>query len=128
MEAVDLAQELAALEQVQLDLAAIAERTDKDRRYDLIQLRKKLSQQIARVGQAAEPILDTDADPAVRQAYRDKFSRMRSAAAMHQADWPAVRLDEADDAYQRSALRVREANREFVTWVRDALARPGAAT
>ncbi|MGH6616656.1 hypothetical protein [Sphingomonas sp.] len=124
----DLARELTALEQVQADLAAIAARTDTDRRYELIQLRKALSQQIARVGQTGELIFGTDADPAVSQAYRDKLSRMRSAAAMHQANWPAVRLDEADDEYRRSALRVREANREFVAWTRDALARAGHRT
>jgi len=46
---------------------------------------------------------------------------MRSAAAMHQANWPAVRLDEADADHRESALAVREANRDFVAWVRQTL-------
>jgi hypothetical protein len=55
----------------------------------------------------------------VAQTYRRKFSQMRSAAAMHQADWPAVRLDEADPEYRRSVRAVRDANREFVGWIRE---------
>ncbi len=111
---------VTALERVQADLAAISARTDDRRRHDLIELRRKLSLHIAEVGQIAGPWF-TAADPDVAQTYRTKFSRMRSAAAMHQANWPAVRLDQADAEYQRSVQAVREANRDFVAWVRKAL-------
>ena len=82
--------ELKALERIQSDLAAIAIRTDDDRRYELIQLRKALSQQIGRVGQDGEPIFGSAANPVDAQTYRDKFSRMRSLTAMHQANWPGA--------------------------------------
>jgi hypothetical protein len=55
--------ELKALERIQSDLASIAIRTGDDRRYELIQLRKALSQQIGRVGQAGEPIFGSAANP-----------------------------------------------------------------
>jgi len=116
-----LSRELDALEAVQVALASIAGRTDDARRHDLIRLRRELSLQIARVGTVAEPIFGTAA-PGLNQDYRNKFSRMRSAAALHQADWPAVRLGENVKQYQASALAVREANKLFVTWVRNALA------
>lgn len=112
-----LLRELALLEEVQADLAGISARTDERRRHDLIALRRKLSLQIAEVGRVAEPYFDA-AGAELAQVYRRKFSQMRSAAALHQADWPAVRLDQADAQYLRSVMAVREANREFVAWTR----------
>ncbi len=115
-----LYRELSTLEAVQAELASIAERTDDARRHDLIRLRRALSLQIAEVGKVAERIFAAaEADMALE--YRSKFSRMRSAAALHQADWPAVRLGEEVEHYRASALGVRQANKEFVAWVRDAL-------
>jgi hypothetical protein len=116
------AREVDLLEQIQAELAAVATRNDDQRRYDLIELRRKLAAQIARVGQLAEPLMAERADPDALQIYRTKFSRMRSAAAMHQANWPAVALGERDSEYRASALEVREANREFVAWMRAAVA------
>lgn len=120
-ETAEILRELTALERVQARLATIATRTDDQRRHDLIELRRELSQQIAKVGRVADPIF-ASADMETAREYRARFSRMRSAAAIHQANWPAVRLGEAADAYRKSALAVREANRDFVAWVREALA------
>ena len=117
----EILRELALLERVQARLATIATRTDDQRRHDLIALRRELSQQIARVGQVADPIFAA-ADVEIAREYRARFSRMRSAAAMHQANWPAVRLGESAEAYRKSALAVREANRDFVAWTRETLA------
>ncbi|MGZ8281735.1 MAG: hypothetical protein ACXWUN_02140 [Allosphingosinicella sp.] len=122
-----IASELDFLEKVQADLATIATRTDERRRHDLIELRRQLSQQIAQVGRVADPIFSSDAGAELIQEYRSLFSKMRSMAAIHQANWPAVRLGESPEEYQKSALGVREANREFVAWMRDALVRLRAA-
>jgi hypothetical protein len=111
---------LDALEAVQVELATIASRSDDARKHDLIRLRRELAAQIAKVGEAAEPIFGT-AEHVLSQDYRTRFSRMRSAAAIHQADWPAVRLGEDVERYKASALGVREANKAFVAWVRAAL-------
>jgi hypothetical protein len=116
-----LLKELNALEAVQAELAGIATRTDDARKHDMIQLRRKLAAQIGQVGTVADTIF-ANADVAIKQAYRDHFSRMRSAAAQHQANWPAVRLGEDIDQYQASAKGVRQANKEFVAWTRDAIA------
>lgn len=115
-----LARELRALEAVQAELAGIAERTDDARRHELIRLRRQLSRQIAEVGRVAEPIFAA-AEARMAREYRSKFSRMLSAAALHQANWSAVRLDEQIENYRTSALGVGQANKEFVAWVRDAL-------
>lgn len=113
--------ELDTLERIQNELAAVATRTDDRRRHDLVDLRRKLSMQIAVVGEAADSLFAAIVDPSINRTYRDKFSRMRSAAALHQADWPAVRLGEDPEKYQTSALTVREANRDFVSWTRTTL-------
>lgn len=115
-----LSRELTALEAIQAELASIADRTDDARRHDLIRLRRDLSLRIAEVGKIAEPIFGA-AEAGMAQEYRGKFSRMRSAAALHQANWPAVRLGEDVEQYRASAQGVRQANKEFVAWVRGAL-------
>ncbi|MEO9133159.1 MAG: hypothetical protein ABI240_18380 [Sphingomonas sp.] len=115
-----LRKELNSLEAVQAELAGIATRTDDARKHDLIQLRRKLASQIGEVGKVADTAL-ANVDVAFKQAYRDHFSRMRSAAALHQANWPAVRLGEDIDNYHISAKGVRQANREFVAWTRGAI-------
>jgi hypothetical protein len=115
-----LLKELSTLEAVQAELAGIATRTDDARKHDMIQLRRKLAAQIGQVGTVADTIF-ANADVAIKQAYRDHFSRMRSAAALHQANWPAVRLGEDIDLYHASAKGVRQANKEFVAWTRGAI-------
>ena len=124
-----IASELDILEKVQNDLASIALRTDDRRRQDLIELRRQLSHQITEVGRFAEPVFSSDAGAELAPIYRRLFSKMRSMAAIHQAKWPAVRLGEADSAkeYSQSAVGVREANKEFVAWMRGALVQLEAA-
>jgi len=115
-----LTKELNALEAVQAELASIAARTDDARKHDLIKLRRKLAVQIGEVGAVADTIF-ANVDATMKQAYRDRFSEMRSAAARHQANWPAVRLGEDIDQFHVSARGVRQANREFVAWTRGAI-------
>jgi hypothetical protein len=122
MSDVAILRELDQLERVQVDLATVATRTDDRRRHDLIDLRRKLAAQIAEVGRVADPFFGGAHDGEAARTYRAKFSAMRSAAALHQASWPAVRLGESPHEYQESALRVREANRDFVSWMRGAVA------
>ncbi|HEX8300696.1 hypothetical protein [Sphingomonas sp.] len=114
---------LDALEAIQADLAEVATRADDQRRQDLINLRRRLAAQIAEIGRVSQPVLMRHADAATMTEYRAKFSQMRSAAALHQADWPAVLLGEREAEYRASAQGVREANREFVAWLRGALGR-----
>ena len=118
-----LVAELDALENLQARLAAIATRTDSERRYELIQLRKKLSGQITIMGHLSESLFAGAPDKLAE--FRRHYSAMRSVTALHQAEWPAVRLGDVDDLYRQSALRVSTANGVFVRWLREALARDG---
>lgn len=111
--------ELGALEALQAQLAAIAVRSDLERRHELIQLRKQLAAQIVEIGDACNSLFAPDA--ASLAEFRRRYSAMRSATALHQAEWPAVRLGEVDDQYRQSALRARQANGVFVNWLRSRL-------
>jgi hypothetical protein len=116
-----LTAEIDALQAVQAELAEIANRTDQARRSALVELRRKLSAQIGQVGSVADPIFNGLDDHDLVETYRAKFSKMRSAAAGHQANWPAVMLGERPDEYQASAQLVREANRDFIAWMRETI-------
>lgn len=118
-----ITRELDSLERVQAELRALASRDDDQRRNDLVVLRRNLSAQIAQVGRVAEPVFGTLADAATVQDYRGLFSKMRSATALHQANWPAVMLGERHEEYRASALAVHEVHRTFLAWMRDAIDR-----
>lgn len=119
----ELLAELDALERVHAELVSIAARSDDRRRHDLIALRRRFSDQMAIVGRLADPIFARAGDSELHQPYRDHFSRMRSTAATHQANWPAVKIDEATDLYRRSAQGVTEACRQFQGWMREVIGR-----
>ena len=114
---------LDRLEQVQADLSTISARTDDRRRADLVNLRRQLSDAIAHVGEVANPVVTRRCDADDQRLYRAKFSAMRSATALHQANWPAVTLDDAPDQHRESARGVRVANHDFVAWMRALLLR-----
>ena len=116
-----IVRELKALESVHSELATIASRTDDRRRHDLIDLRRRFAAQMTEVGRLAEPLFAAAQDASLHQTYRDYFSRMRSTAATHQANWPAVRIDESVDQYRQSAQGVTEAHRQFIKWMHEAL-------
>ena len=117
----ELVRELDTLERIHADIAAVTKREDDRRRYDLVELRRQLSAQIARVGQIAEPLFTRTGDEELAQLYRAKFSKMRSMVAMHQANWPAVLLGERPEEFRASALPMRDANRDFLGWMREML-------
>jgi hypothetical protein len=119
----EIARELHALEFVHSQLVAIGTRTDDQRQHDLIGLRRRFAEQMAEVARLGEPIFAASPDRGLEQTYRNLFSKLRTAAAVHQANWPAVRIAEADEQYRRSAVGVGEAHGRFVAWMRETLPR-----
>lgn len=113
-----LLHEIDRLEILLADIGAVTARDDAARRRDLVDLRRQLAAQIATVGSIAEAVF---ADRPDLSAYRERFSRMRSMAALHQASWPAVILGERPEDYRASVAPMREANRVFIDWVRERL-------
>ena len=119
----EIARELLELDSVQKQLAGIATRRDDDRRQDLIALRRRYAGQMNEVARFGDPIFAAAPDRGLEQTYRSLLSKLRSAAAAHQANWPAVRLDEPAELFRRSAVAVGEAHRRFVDWMRETLSR-----
>lgn len=90
-------------------------------RRALVATRRELAESMAAICVPAEAVLPAMFDGDVLGEFRRRFSTMRSAAALHQANWPAVSVTEDIPAYASSAAQVREAHRSFDQWVRDTL-------
>jgi hypothetical protein len=109
-----LQRELKAMNHIQEQLTAIAQRRDQERKIEMVKLRRMLADQIGVVAQAGRTALP---DQDVHNEFRSRLSVMRSAIALHQAEWPAVKLDNAPEEYSRSAKRVQKARDDFLGWV-----------
>jgi len=116
-----IAQALDGLEALHAEIAAITARTDENRKRELVEKRRALSTQLGTVAALADGAIMATGDAELTLAYRSRLSNLRSKMAMHQADWPAVRLGEGGEAFRASARRMREANRDFIAWMRAAL-------
>jgi hypothetical protein len=114
--------EIDALEKLLNEIAAVIARSDDQRRFDLVKLRRGLSLRIGAIGRLADPLFRGTAE---YQEYNARFSSMRAAAAEHQASWPAVLLGERGAEFHDSARPMREANREFIKWARRTLSQAG---
>lgn len=117
-----LAAEIDSFEAIISELAAIAARTDPQRLSELIAVRRRLAQQIVNMRDVGARAFD---DPAVASEFRSRVSAVFSVVSMHQANWPAVSIDDDEVAYRQSALAAADSNRKFVEWTRGALAQPG---
>lgn len=117
----ELLKQIDQLERVQGEIAAIAKRTDEGRLRELVQLRRKLADQMGKVGALGEEYFRGIADQAQLGQFRALFSNMRSRTATHQANWPAINLEQAGGGYRQSAQAVNEAIQEFIAWARPKL-------
>ena len=117
-----LLEEVDRLERLHMQISQIATRTDDERQRNLIQLRRQLAEQIARVGAVSEDFFRSAQDESKLAQFRKQFSDMRAKTAMHQASWPAFRLSEASEEYRKSSQGVTEAIRAFIDWARRAVA------
>jgi hypothetical protein len=96
------------------EIAELARREDGDHRQAIVQLRRKIAQQLIEVGAAGERLFADSPDLVI---FREKFSRLRSSTAAHQADWPAVMLGEQREAFLASVEPMRRAGTDFFQWV-----------
>lgn len=86
-----------------------------DHRKEAIKIRRQISEQLAAISSAAR---DAFPDRPSDTAFKNEFSKMRSAMAFHQASWPIVSVDYDDAAYRDSEARLRNSCQEFIAWVR----------
>lgn len=105
------------LDAVQEAISVAARSDGSERKGEIVQLRRKLAEHIATVGTFADAALAKD-DGALLAEFRTRLSKMRTEVALHQANWPAVSLDEAPAEYEKSAAGVGRARRAFMSWAR----------
>ncbi len=110
--------EIDAITAVAARLAAIAGRTDAQRKQDLIAARRELAMRIMTVmtmGDGYRPLRD---HPQPYPELRHRVNIMRAAIADHQAKWSAVAIDSDDAAYVTSSAAVQAMGRELMGWIR----------
>lgn len=108
--------EVTKLRMIQQSLVAISERTDEARKMDLVALRRQLAMQIGAVSSAAEQGFLEHADESATREFRTLLSAMRRTIALHQANFPATRIDEKSSEYHQSVMAVHDANSKFFQW------------
>ncbi len=123
-DAPDMRMALAELRRIMNDLHRVSRRADAERRHDLVRLRRQLSEQMPTISAAAEHCAPLIQHPELFREFRERFSAMRSAIALHQARWPAVSIDEGGEPYRQSAAAVRTRNADFLEWMDSLLAAP----
>ncbi|HWJ71319.1 MAG TPA: hypothetical protein VNS79_14845 [Sphingobium sp.] len=116
------------LRQALLDYAAIERNVsaanpdrDDEARWALVRDRRLLSEQIGRLGLLIERDEALAADSDTQRETSQRFTAMRYALALHQADWPVVRIDENPAAYRASAHQVQIKSAAFWRWCREGL-------
>jgi hypothetical protein len=91
-----------------------------DSRKEALALRRVVVQQVAKVGSLGEQVLTQRGEV---ESFRSHFSTMRSAVALHHADWPIVAIKLDDPAYIASSSRMRRSIQTFYVWIRGVLLR-----
>ena len=108
---------LAAVRDLETTLRRSRQLIDVDfheHRKEAIQQRREVSARLAQLSAAAGTI----EDPGVQHAFRNEFSKLRSAMALYQASWPVVSIDHDNPEYCASLEAMRSAYGRFFDWIR----------
>lgn len=113
----------ALLDYAELEQAVSSATPDRDdeAKRALVRDRRLLSEQIGRLGLLIEHDEALAADAVAQRETGRLFAAMRYALALHQADWPVVRISEDPAAYHLSAHRVQVKSAAFWRWCREGL-------
>ena len=113
---------LAELERILTSMAEMSKRTDDAWKKEFIDMRRQLQLQLTSVASAADQCAQIRSNPEAAAKLREGWTKMRSALALHQANWPAVKIDRADPAYVDSVTKTRATNWGFVELARQVIA------
>jgi hypothetical protein len=89
-------------------------RTDDGWKREFIDLRQQLQALLTKLAALSNRLERSELDAGLSAQFRDSLSRMRHVAALHQADWPVVRIDSKDPGYRASNEGVRVASQNFL--------------
>jgi len=107
---------LQACSDTERSLIAIGRRTDPERKFDLVQHRRKFAEQMGHIGQLIDEEAALQRRPEMAMEMTSRLSAFRFAIGQHQASWPAVRIDEDAQAYAESARGTYVKSDLFWTW------------
>lgn len=93
-------------------------RKDAERKRELVAARRALTEQLVALEHLVRDAPDTQIVSDLKREFGRRLSSLRSAIAYHQASWPAVRLQEGEEAeeYVHSSREVTNMFREFLHW------------
>ena len=103
-------------------MAEMSKRTDPAWKREFIDMRRQLQLQLTAVVTAADQCGEIKRQPEAATKLREGWTRMRSSLALHQANWPAVRIDREHPGYIDSVSKTRATNWAFVELARQVIA------
>jgi hypothetical protein len=103
---------------IERDVAATGTRLDESSKLALVRARRQLSERIGELGPAIEQDEELAGEPDRQRELSRLFAAMRYALALHQANWPVVKISEDPAAYRASATGVQEKSGAFWDWCR----------
>ena len=107
---------LKACLDIERNLIAIGKRTDPERKWDLVQQRRRFAEQMGQVSQLIAADAALQRQPEMVMQMNSRLSDFRFAIGQHQASWPAVRIDEDARAYAESARGTYAKSDQFWEW------------
>ena len=102
-------------ERIQSDITVIGSQPVEGWQRRLVEQRRTLQANIVRLREAGAACDGTGTGGEALAEYQQALSAMRTAMALHQAQWPAVTIDQESADYQRSQFAVRKATGHFRT-------------
>jgi len=107
---------LALYAELEQAVISAGRRSDPGRKLDLVRARRKFAEQLGRIGILIVQDRQLAATPDIQKAMNKHFTTFRYALGQHQADWPAVRIDEDPEGYARSAWEAYYKSDQFWEW------------
>lgn len=103
---------------IEREIVSIGTSSDPDRKLALVRARRTLSEQIGIIGMMIEDDADLARHAELQKEFGRLFAAVRYSLALHQANWPVVKIDEDHAAYLASARGAQEKSDIFWTWCR----------
>ena len=109
-------------ERIQSDITVIGSQPVEGWQKRLVEQRRTLQANIVRLREAGVACDGGRVAGKALAEYQQALSAMRTAMALHQAQWPAVTIDQENPDYQQSQLAVRKATGHFRTIAKQLIA------
>ena len=112
----ELASALQSFAAIEREIVMLGAQADADKAHRLVQLRRQLVLEFARVRDALEAEPSMLCSPELMTAAMRQLAAFRTSNAINQADWPVVRVRDNPAEYRVASRSVGEASRLFWGW------------